>query len=171
MNINIRWAQTDADYIAAFELINELARFEQAPQAVSLSIEQFMQDGKGERALYRLLVATVTDEQYPTPSIVGMALFYGMYSTWKGKIIYLDDLVVTETYRQYGIGQRLIDAVFAYARQENAQQVRWHVLDWNTPAIRFYEKLGAIMEPEWITCKVTPKMLEKMSLNDNNFQP
>ena len=85
--------------------------------------------------------------------IVGMALFYFMYSTWKGKILYLDDLIVTEPYRRLGVGQQLVDSLMEFAQETEVNQVRWHVLDWNEPAIRFYKKLGMRLEPEWITCK------------------
>ena len=93
--------------------------------------------------------------------IVGIALFYFAYSTWKGKMVYLEDLVIRQEYRQQGIGKQLIESVFEFARQENACQVRWHVLDWNMQAIKFYEKLNVKMEEEWLTCKLEKKELYK----------
>jgi GNAT superfamily N-acetyltransferase len=160
MPISIRPA-TVADAPAAYELIRELAEYEKAPQEVTVSLEQFTDDGFGEQARYRLLVAEQHNDTNNDKKVVGIALFFNSYSTWKGKTIYLDDLVVAETYRRYGIGKQLINALLDIARQENVNQVRWHVLDWNEPAIRFYEKMGVKMEPEWITCKCEKNMLEQ----------
>ena len=160
VNITVRVAQTPADYAAAFALVNELAAYENAAHEVSLSLEQFIADGQGLHPLYQLRVAEIWGiTEAPEPQIAGMALFYQMYSTWKGKIVYLDDVVVQEKYRRYGVGQHLMNAVLDYARSENAAQVRWHVLDWNTPAIRFYEKMQVRLEPEWITCKMDKNVL------------
>lgn len=149
---------TAADAAAAYQLIAELAEYEKSPQEVTVSLEQFIEDGFGERPHYRLLVAEHTTSDY-AKAIVGIAIFYDAYSTWKGKTIYLDDLVVSEAYRRYGIGKQLINALLDIARQENANQVRWHVLNWNEPAIRFYQRMGVKMEPEWITCKCEKSML------------
>ncbi|MCC7224444.1 MAG: GNAT family N-acetyltransferase [Chitinophagales bacterium] len=159
MSFHIRWA-TAADAPAAYRLIAELAEYEKAPQEVTVSCEQFVEDGFGAQPRYRLLVAEHLPDTSPrVPKIVGIALFYDAYSTWKGKTIYLDDLVVTEAYRRYGIGKQLIDEVLRVARAENANQVRWHVLNWNEPAIRFYQKMGLKMEANWITCKYEKNLL------------
>ena len=82
--------------------------------------------------------------------IIGLALFYTGYSTWKGRMLYLEDLVVTEAARRGGYGRRLFDAVVAEARRTGAQRMKWQVLDWNAPAIAFYKKLGATIESEWL---------------------
>lgn len=159
-HITVRVAQTPADYAAAFALVNELAAYEKAAHEVTLTLEQFIADGQGSHPLYQLRVAEISGlDNNPEPQIAGMALFYTMYSTWKGKIVYLDDVVVQEKYRRYGIGQHLMNTVLDYARTQNAAQVRWHVLDWNTPAIRFYEKMQVRLEPEWITCKMDKELL------------
>lgn len=134
-----------------FRLVKELAEFERAPEAVVNTETQMLEDGFGKEAIYRVFVAedTVTNE------VVGMALYYTAYSTWKGKMLFLDDLVVTEKYRRYGIGRKLINAFLNEARELGVNQVRWQVLNWNAPAIEFYKSLGAELDPEWITCKMS----------------
>ncbi|MGB1205863.1 MAG: GNAT family N-acetyltransferase [Chitinophagales bacterium] len=158
MKINIRKA-TKQDAKAAYRLIKELAKFENAVEEVTLSLEQFIKDGfECEQPLFRLNVAELTKEN-GEKEIVGITLFYIIYSTWKGKIVYLDDLVVTQKYRRNGVGQLLLNALILFAKTENANQLRWHVLDWNTPAIKLYEKLGMKLENEWITCKLSQQQL------------
>ncbi len=160
-NIHIRKANRE-DAAAAYGLIKELAEYEKAPQEVTVSLEEFVEDGFGPDPIYQLLVAEAVPADIDKPKvIVGIALFYVAYSTWKGKMVYLDDLVVTENYRQLGIGQQLIDAVFDFARRHHANQVRWHVLNWNEPAIKFYEKMGTRLEEDWITCKFGRDLLYK----------
>lgn len=158
MNIVIRKAER-TDLAAVYKLIYELALFEKAPEEVTLTLEQFEKDGFSTNPLYFLYVAEI---EHPSGvnEIAGMALFFFCYSTWKGKILYLDDVIVTEIHRGKGIGNLLIDQVFKFAKDNNANQVRWHVLDWNTPAIEFYKKLGMKLEPEWITCKYTQAQIE-----------
>ncbi len=156
--IHIRTA-TRKDAAAAHQLICELAEFENALAEVTNSLEQFEEDGFGTNPLYHLKVAEEIDEKGNT-KVVGMCLFYVIYSTWKGKIVYLDDLVVTQSHRRLGIGKQLVDALFREAYKMNANQVRWHVLDWNEPAIQFYKGLGMKLENDWITCKLSKKQLK-----------
>ncbi|MEZ4884322.1 MAG: GNAT family N-acetyltransferase [Chitinophagales bacterium] len=151
MHIFIRKA-TLADLPSAYQLIKELAEYEKAAEEVVLTLEQFTNDFKIAQPIYQLHVAEIT--QSGEKVIAGIALFYFAYSTWKGKMVYLEDLVVSQAYRRLGIGEQLIESVFQFARDEKANQVRWHVLDWNEPAIRFYEKLEVKMEEEWVTCKL-----------------
>ncbi len=153
LNIKIRKAESESDFQAAHALIAELAAFEEAAEEVELPLGEFMEDGKGDLPLYQLFVAEVLKVGETQAQIVGMALCYFIYSTWKGKILYLDDLVVTEAYRKNGIGRLLVDEVMAYAKRYEVRQVRWHVLDWNTPAVEFYKQLGMRLEEEWVTCK------------------
>lgn len=149
MTLNIRPA-TIADMPAVWGLVHELAVYEKAPEQVITTPESMQRDGFGlDKPLFQCIVAE--DE---AKIIVGTAIFYVGYSTWKGKIIYLDDLIVTEKYRRFGLGKQLIDRLLSIAKEQNAMQVRWHVLDWNEPAIQFYKKLGANLDGEWITCKV-----------------
>jgi GNAT superfamily N-acetyltransferase len=85
---------------------------------------------------------------------VGMTVFYRTFSTWKGVTLYLEDFYVTPEYRQHGIGQQLFDAFVDTARQMGCRQTKWQVLDWNEPALRFYEKNGAVIEKEWWNGKI-----------------
>jgi len=142
-----------ADLPAAHQLIKELAIYEKAAREVVLTLEQFTKDFESSNPVYKLHVTEITSKEGKSV-IVGIALFYFAYSTWKGKMVYLEDLVVSQAYRRQGIGEQLIESVFQFARDEHANQVRWHVLDWNEPAIRFYEKLEVKMEEEWVTCKL-----------------
>lgn len=147
MEVIIRKGQK-SDLPQVHELIRELALFEKAPEQVITSVESMEKDGFGEHPVYRLLVAETENK------IVGIAVFFTKYSTWRGKGIYLDDLIVTESYRGKGIGAKLLNAVFAEAKLIGAKQIHWQVLDWNTPAIEFYKKVGASVEAEWFDCKV-----------------
>jgi GNAT superfamily N-acetyltransferase len=97
------------------------------------------------------------------PDLVGLALFYTAYSTWKGRMLYLEDLVVTEAARRGGYGRLLFDAVVAEARRTGAQRLKWQVLDWNEPAIAFYKKLGAELDAEWINGNLSAKQLAAYS--------
>lgn len=136
------------DLPSVYELIRELALYENAPDEPSNPLEQFLEDGSGETPRYQVILATKEDE------IIGIALYYLGYSTWKGAMMYLDDLVVREAWRKHGIGSMLLKALIARAREEKVNQLRWHVLDWNEPAIAFYKKIGAALDPTWITCKI-----------------
>lgn len=157
MEFTIRKA-TIADAKAAHRLIVELAIFEKAPSSVTNTIEQFTEDGFGENPVYNLIVAETKNKQ-----IVGMALYVYTYSTWKGKMLYLDDLIVTETWRQKGIGKKLIQELFVIAKANNAKIVKWEVLDWNKPAIDFYKKLGAKIDKEWWSCKFYEHQIDELS--------
>jgi GNAT superfamily N-acetyltransferase len=146
------------DLPQVLELIRELALFEKAPEEVINTLERMEEDGFGKNPCYRLLVAEMEG------AIQGMALYFIKYSTWKGKGIYLDDLVVREKYRGRGIGRQLFEAVLAKAKKEGARQLHWQVLDWNEPAIRFYRKYNANFDSEWIDCKLNEEQI-------HNFVP
>jgi len=160
MEFTIRKAKKE-DAVAAHQLIVELAIYENAPNAVTNTIEQFTEDGFGKNPVYNLIVAETDNKE-----IVGMALYVYAYSTWKGKMLYLDDLVVTETYRKKGIGKKLINELFIIAKANNAKIVKWEVLDWNKPAIDFYKKLGAVIDKEWWACKFYERQIDKLSKNN-----
>jgi len=136
------------DLQAVLDLINELAAFEKAPDAVTNTVKDMEQDGFGINPVYRFHVAEVDGK------IVGIALYYIKYSTWVGKGLYLDDLVITEQYRRKGIGKKLFDAFMNESKSMGAKQVHWQVLDWNTPAIEFYKKIGSTIDAEWLDCKM-----------------
>ena len=137
---------TESDMPAIHALVYELAVYEKAPEAVTTTPEEYLEDFRNGR--FESLVAEMDGK------VAGMGLFYAAYSTWKGKMLYLDDFVVWESYRRYGVGQLLYDAFLEEGRKRGCRLVKWQVLDWNTPALRFYEKNDAIVEKDWWNCKV-----------------
>lgn len=145
MEITIRPA-TKTDIPAIHGLVRDLAIYEKAEPEFIASLDDYYEDfGNG---IFEALVAE-TDGQ-----VVGMSLYYLTYSTWKGKMLYLEDFVVKTDYRQQGIGQLLFDAFIAQAKAKKCRMVKWQVLDWNKPAIQFYEKNKAAIETEWWTAKI-----------------
>ncbi len=133
-----------ADVPRAFELICELATFENARDKVQTTPEQLERDGFGEAPLFHFLVAESGG------AVVGMALCYFRYSTWSGKQLYLEDLIVTESARGGGVGKALLEATIQTARDAACTGLMWQVLDWNMPAQGFYEHFGARLDGEWI---------------------
>lgn len=131
------------DMPAVLELIKELAVFENEPDAVVVTATDLVRDGFGANPLFNTFVAEADGK------IIGMALFYYRYSTWKGRTIHLEDLIVTESMRGTGAGSLLYKEVFKFAKAEGVRRVEWAVLDWNTPAINFYEKTGATVFTDW----------------------
>lgn len=142
MRFTIRNAQKE-DMAKVLELIKELAVFEEEPDAVEVTVEELENDGFGSAPAFHCFVATVNYQ------VVGAALVYTRFSTWKGKILHLEDLIVNETMRGYGIGTALLDEVVKYGHQMNAKRINWEVLDWNTKAIALYEKKGAKILRDW----------------------
>lgn len=136
------------DVPQVFDLIRELAVFEKAPDQVTNTPDQLLRDGFGENPIFGLLVAE-TEEV-----LVGISLYYFRYSTWKGKRLYLEDLIVTESWRGKGIGEALLDATIDEARATQCTGLTWQVLDWNEPAINFYKKFGARFDAEWVNVHV-----------------
>ena len=151
-----------ADLPAIHSLIQELGRYEHAEHEITTTVEEMAKDGFGVRPLFETFLAETQDG-----SVVGIAFFYFGYSTWKGKKMYLDDLIVTEAYRRKGVGKMLFDRLIVYALENEVKQLRWHVLDWNTPAINFYKKLDTQFDEEWITCKLSN---DQMLAYQNNLQ-
>lgn len=134
---------TENDMPAVLNLIKELAIFENEPHAVVVSVADLVRDGFGESPLFTTFVAE--DQNL----IIGMALFYYRFSTWKGKTIHLEDLIVTESQRGTGAGFKLYTEVIKEGKRENVRRIEWNVLDWNTPAIDFYKKSGAKVVEDW----------------------
>lgn len=132
------------DAQAILNLIIELAVFEKEPNAVEISVEDIMRDGFSEKPLFKTIVAEDSNE-----NIIGMALFYERYSTWKGKSLHLEDLMVSESKRGIGAGKALYTEVMKHAYNKGFKRVSWDVLDWNTNAIGFYESTGAEILKEW----------------------
>lgn len=132
---------TESDLPAIHALMYELAVYENAPEAVEATVEEYRADFQA--GIFESLVAEIDGE------VVGMTLFFMTYSSWKGKMLYLDDFVVTETHRRSGAGQLLFDAFLEEGRRRGCRLVKWQVLDWNEPALRFYAKNAAIIEKDW----------------------
>jgi GNAT superfamily N-acetyltransferase len=131
------------------ELIHELAEFEKAPAAVTVTLEHFEESGFGPQPVWWAFVAETRGQ------IVGMALYYIRYSTWKGQRLFLEDLIVSGTMRGHGIGTRLFERCLQEARDRNLEGMTWQVLDWNEPALAFYRKYGAAFDPEWINGSIS----------------
>ena len=141
------------DLPQVLDLIRELAVYEKAPDQVDNTIEKMEEDGFGDSPVFGFYVAEIEGE------IVGVSIYYYRYSTWKGKSLYLEDLVVKASYRGLGVGKKLFDVTVAVALETNCQLLNWQVLDWNEPAINFYKKLDAQFDGEWINCKLTREQM------------
>lgn len=141
---------TAADMAGVHELVMELARYEHAEDSVKTSAEEFRKDAfERDRDWFFCYVA-----EHPEDGIVGIALCYFAYSTWRGRMVYLDDLVVAESMRRKGIGKRLIEEVIRHSKESGANMIKWQVLNWNEPAIKMYESLGVTFDGEWTDCKL-----------------
>ncbi len=144
VNIIIRKA-VRSDCPAMLELVRELAVYEKAPDEVTVDPLHFEESGFGENPVWWALVA-----ENDAGSVVGFALYYIRYSTWKGQVMYLEDLLVTEKMRGHGIGHQLVDRLIEEARAKGFRRIVWQVLEWNEPAINFYRKYNASFDPEWV---------------------
>jgi len=145
--INIRIGVKE-DLPAVFELVKELAVYENGQDQVINSLEKMEDDGFGSHPIYGLIVAELNG------SIIGSAIYYYRYSTWKGKRMYLEDLIVTEKERGKGAGKMLFDEILEIAKKTNCTGMMWQVLDWNEPAINFYKKYQTNFDGEWINCNI-----------------
>ncbi|GAB4258352.1 MAG: GNAT family N-acetyltransferase [Vicingaceae bacterium] len=151
--VEIREATPD-DVDAIYGLIKELAVYEKAGNEVAISAEQLKMDGFGENPLFFAFVATIKTK------VVGMALGYIRYSTWKGKCLFLEDIVVNQQHRRKGIGKKLFEALLKKAQKENFNLMSWQVLEWNAPAIAFYKKYPTEFDKEWINCKLNKEQIK-----------
>ena len=133
--------QTDMPFV--LNLIRELAAFEREPEAVVVTVDDLIRDGFSEPPLFNCLVAENEN------TIIGMALFYYRYSTWKGKTIHLEDLIVKADQRGTGAGLALYQEIIKQGQKDKVRRIEWNVLDWNAPAIAFYEKSGAKVLNDW----------------------
>ena len=147
MKINTRRGRIE-DMPAVLDLIKELAIFEKEPNAVVVTVADLERDGFGENPLFYTFVGEIDDE------IVGVALYYYRYSTWKGKTIHLEDLIVREKMRGSGCGMALYSEIIKQGIADNVRRIEWNVLDWNQPAIDFYEKTGAKVLRDWFSVQM-----------------
>ena len=164
MNISIRKAVKE-DCARMMELIHELALYEKAPEEVTVNFDHFVESGFGKNPVWWAFVA-----ELPSPSellrpsgrgeVVGFALCYTRYSTWKGQRLYLEDLLVTEKLRGKGVGKLLFDRLIEECNNSNYSGMVWQVLDWNEPAINFYKKYeGVNINAGWLNCSLAPGSL------------
>ncbi|WP_397445057.1 GNAT family N-acetyltransferase [Polaribacter sp. R77954] len=148
------------DMPSVLDLINELAIFEKEPDAVEITVDDLVNDGFSDHPKFKIFVA---EEQ---SSIIGIALFYERYSTWKGKTIHLEDLIVTKSRQKIGAGKALYTAVLKYAYDHNFNRVAWEVIDWNTNAIEFYKSTGATYLNDWSVVQMNKENLAKFIKNN-----
>jgi len=134
---------TKQDMPRVLELINELAIFENEPEAVEVTLSDLENDGFGSNSKFTCFVLEVENR------VEGIAIVYPRYSTWKGAVLHLEDLIVSEKCRGMGLGTKLLDAVVIYGKEIQVKRISWEVLDWNEPAIKFYQSKGANVMRDW----------------------
>lgn len=141
------------DLANILKLIQELADYEKAPAEVEVTVAEMENWGFGPDKIFDFFVAEKNGV------IVGLALYYYKYSTWKGKCLFLEDIIVTEKMRGTGIGKLLFDRIVEVAKDKKVRRLEWQVLEWNEPAIKFYKKYNATLDPEWLNGKLTNHQL------------
>jgi GNAT superfamily N-acetyltransferase len=163
MKIQIRKAVKE-DCQRMLELIKELAVYEKEPDAVTVSFDHFVESGFGENPVWQAFVAVApvaSISASPSPfgegrgEVVGFAICYIRYSTWKGQRLYLEDLLVTDKMRGKGIGKLLFDTLIEECKTKKYSGLVWQVLDWNEPAINFYKKYPEVnIDNGWLNCYI-----------------
>ncbi|EAQ42602.3 GNAT family N-acetyltransferase [Polaribacter sp. MED152] len=148
------------DMQSVHNLIMELAIFEKEPDAVEITVDDLIKDGFSEKPRFKIFVAEENE------TIIGIALFYERYSTWKGKTIHLEDLIVTKKRQKIGAGKALYTAVLNYAYENDFNRVAWEVIDWNTNAIEFYKSTGATYLNDWSVVQMNKENLAKFIENN-----
>ena len=154
MEIRIRASQK-SDMVSVHKLITELAVFENEPDAVKVTVDDLEKDGFGDHPLFHCFVAEIDEK------VVGIALVYPRYSTWSGPVVHLEDLIVSEALRGKGVGSKLLEAVVRYGYQQGVKRISWEVLDWNEPAITFYENKGAKVLRDWDVVQLDEEGIQK----------
>ncbi|MRX48749.1 GNAT family N-acetyltransferase [Pedobacter puniceum] len=144
-----------ADCPRMLELIHELALYEKAPDEVTVTLEEFINAGFGEKPIWKAFVAEIEGK------VEGFALFYIRYSTWKGCRLYLEDFIVTEKMRGKGIGKLLFERTIQEAKEKGYKGMVWQVLDWNEPALNFYRKYEAYVESGWLNASLSTQQIQK----------
>ena len=155
LQIKLRLA-TRSDCIDVHRLICELAEYEKAPHEVELSAQQLEEDAFGKNPIVEIRVAEVDGK------VVGAVLSYEKYSTWKGRSLHLEDIIVEKSYRGKGIGTLLFNEIISLCKKRNYGRLEWQVLDWNEPAIDFYKKYNTTFLHEWLSCRLTANDLKKL---------
>lgn len=150
---------TKKDMPRVLELIKELAIFEKEPHAVEVTLQELETDGFGETQKFTCFVVEINNR------IEGIALVYPRYSTWKGEVLHLEDLIVSEACRGLGLGTILLNEVVKYAKQLGVRRVSWEVLDWNEPAIKFYESKGANVMRDWDVVQLDERAIDNYLKN------
>jgi len=158
MKITIRQSKKE-DMPKVLEYIQELATYEKATNEMINTVENLEKDGFGENKVFDCIVAETEEE------IVGFALYFTGYSTWKGRTLYLEDFLVSEKHRGKGIGKLLFDEVVLEAKRRGVKRMDWQVLDWNEPAIGFYKKYNAMLDGEWFNGRLFEEDIKNFSIN------
>ena len=156
MNNSVLRVAVKEDCPRLLDLVIELAIFEKEPDAVTVTLQEFEEAGFGTKPVWKAFVVEADG------NIVGFALYYIRYSTWKGQRLYLEDLVITEAYRGKGLGKLLFDRLIQETRELGFSGMVWQVLDWNEPAIKFYNKYEATIEGGWLNAALSKEQV-------NNF--
>ncbi len=146
-----------ADVPFILQMIRALAEYEKEPQEVTITPEELLRDGFGEKPLYQCLILSLDTKP------VGFALYYNRYSTWKGKTLYLEDLFVSPEARGSGLGKQAMVELARIARDTGCVRFEWQVLDWNQPAIDFYKSFGTSLQPQWVTCRLDRLGLQNLA--------
>ncbi len=158
MKITIRQSEKE-DMPKVLEYIQELATYEKAPEEMVNTVEDLEKNGFGDNKVFDCIVAEVEN------IVVGFALYYTGYSTWKGRTLYLEDFLVSEDYRGKGIGKLLFNQVILEAKKRNMKRMDWQVIDWNKPAINFYNKYNATLDGEWFNGRLFEEDIRNFTIN------
>jgi len=156
MNTTIRKG-VKGDLPDVLRLIKELAEYENAIDCVTITLGDLENDGFGDHPWYWFLIAENNNK------IIGLSFYFIRYSTWSGKFLFLEDFIISKDYRQKGIGSLLFEETIQICKTENLNGMTWQVLDWNTPAIQFYEKYNACISSEWLNGKLTKSQIEQIT--------